>query len=70
MCAAHVRCHAAHAGDLYEILGVSESATAQQVKKAYRTHALFWHPDKDPNNPEATSKFQEVRSAYAVLSLT
>lgn len=52
----------------YEILGIEESATSDEVKKAYRNLALVWHPDKNQSNPEAHSKFQTILKAYETLS--
>uniref|UniRef100_A0A8D1PEV8 DnaJ heat shock protein family (Hsp40) member B2 n=3 Tax=Sus scrofa TaxID=9823 RepID=A0A8D1PEV8_PIG len=53
----------------YEILDVPRSATADDIKKAYRKKALQWHPDKNPDNKEfAEKKFKEVAEAYEVLS--
>lgn len=54
--------------DYYEILGVSKNATPQEMKQAYRKLALKWHPDRNPNNKEAESKFKEINQAYEVLS--
>ena len=54
--------------DPYEILGVSKSATADEIKSAYRKLARQHHPDVNPNNPEAEELFKEVGNAYAVLS--
>lgn len=56
------------AKDLYAILGVSRSASADELKSAYRKLARQYHPDVNPNNPEAEEKFKEVSTAYAVLS--
>ncbi len=53
---------------LYDILGVSPSATEQQIKKAYRLGALKYHPDKNTGKPEAAEKFKEISTAYEVLS--
>ncbi|XP_036175112.1 dnaJ homolog subfamily B member 2 isoform X1 [Myotis myotis] len=53
----------------YEILDVPPSASADDIKKAYRRKALQWHPDKNPDNKEfAEKKFKEVAEAYEVLS--
>ncbi len=53
--------------DYYEILGVSKSTPADEVKAAYRKLALEFHPDRN-KNPEAEEKFKEISEAYAVLS--
>lgn len=51
----------------YEILGVTREASADEIKRAYRGLSLKWHPDRNPS-PEAQSKFQEISSAYEILS--
>jgi molecular chaperone DnaJ len=56
--------------DYYEVLGVSKSADATEIKKAYRKLALKYHPDKNPDDKEAEEKFKEAAEAYEVLSNT
>lgn len=54
--------------DFYEVLGVGEKATADEIKKAYRKLAKQHHPDANPDNPAAAERFKEIGEAYAVLS--
>ena len=55
--------------DYYDILGVAKSASADEIKKAYRKQALEWHPDRHKDDKEAAEKrFKEINEAYQVLS--
>ena len=54
--------------DYYEVLGVDKSATADEIKKAYRKLAVKYHPDKNPGDKEAEEKFKEAAEAYSILS--
>ena len=56
--------------DYYEILGVAKDATLQQIKKAYRSLALKYHPDRvpEPEKKASEEKFKEISEAYGVLS--
>lgn len=53
--------------DYYELLGTGRSATAEELKKAYRKMAVQFHPDKNPGNKEAEEKFKKVSEAYEIL---
>jgi molecular chaperone DnaJ len=54
--------------DYYELLTVSRDASDQEIKTAYRKQAMQYHPDRNPNNPEAEEKFKACSEAYSVLS--
>ncbi|MCJ1285481.1 hypothetical protein MMC26_004821 [Xylographa opegraphella] len=53
---------------LYDALGISPTATQDEIKKGYRKSALKWHPDKNKDNKNASEKFKEVSQAYEILS--
>ena len=53
--------------DYYEVLGLSKTATDDEIKKAYRKIAIKYHPDRNPGNKEAEEKFKEAAEAYDVL---
>lgn len=54
--------------DFYKVLGISETATAEEIKKAYRKLAQTHHPDANPGDPAAEERFKEISEAYATLS--
>ncbi len=54
--------------DFYQVLGVSESASQDDIKKAYRRLAKQYHPDANPSNPSAADRFKEISEAHSVLS--
>lgn len=53
--------------DYYAVLGVSRSASSEEIKRAFRTHALKYHPDRNPGDAEAERRFREVAEAWEVL---
>lgn len=54
--------------DFYEVLGIDKNANEQEIKKAYRKLAMKYHPDRNPDDPQAEEKFKEASLAYEVLS--
>src|SRR6185369_9970708 len=56
--------------DYYEILGVGKTASADEIKKAYRKVAMQFHPDRNPGDKASEEKFKEAAEAYEVLSDT
>ena len=54
--------------DYYDLLGVERNVDAKALKSAYRKLAMKYHPDRNPDNPEAEAKFKEINEAYSVLS--
>ena len=54
--------------DYYEVLGVSRTATSEELKKAYKKLAAKFHPDRNPGDDEAVQKFKEASEAFDVLN--
>lgn len=52
----------------YEVLNVKQTATSDEIRKAYRTLARKYHPDANPNNKAAEEKFKQINDAYTILS--
>ena len=52
----------------YDILGIDKNANAEDIKKAYRKKSMLTHPDRNRDDPDANSKFQQVSEAYDILS--
>ena len=53
--------------DYYEVLGVSQTASGPELKKAFKKLAMKYHPDRNPDDPQADKKFKEAAEAYEVL---
>ena len=53
--------------NLYEVLGLTEAASQEEIKKAYRKLSLQYHPDRNNNSPESTAKFQSISAAYDII---
>src|SRR5262249_34898913 len=54
--------------DYYQILSVEKTADGEEIKRSYRRLAMKYHPDRNPNDPEAETKFKEAAEAYEVLT--
>ncbi|MEO1946262.1 MAG: DnaJ domain-containing protein, partial [Methylophilaceae bacterium] len=54
--------------DFYEVLGVNQDASKEEVKKSYRKLAMKYHPDRNPDNAKTEEQFKEAKEAYEILS--
>jgi len=54
--------------DYYEVLSIERTASGDEIKRSYRRLAMKYHPDRNPNDPQAEAKFKECAEAYEVLS--
>ena len=54
--------------DYYDVLGVAKGASKEELKKAYRKLAMKFHPDRNPDDEQASEKFKELSEAYEILS--
>src|SRR5690242_21743710 len=54
--------------DYYEVLGINRDSDEEDIKKAYRKHAMKHHPDRNPDNPKAEERFKEAKEAYEILT--
>ena len=52
--------------DYYEVLGLSRGSSKEEIRKAYRSLARKYHPDKNPDDPDAESRFKELSEAFAI----
>ncbi len=63
-----MRNHGRSREDPYEVLGVSKKATQAQVRRAYRRLAMKWHPDRNPDDPQAAERFKQIQWAYQSIT--
>ncbi|XP_027706398.1 dnaJ homolog subfamily C member 5G [Vombatus ursinus] len=63
------RCKSSKAGEtLYDMLELPQGATPEEIRKAYRRLALKYHPDKNPEDPDAAERFKEINAAHSILA--